>query len=288
MGLRTYPAQQAPGSAGQRWHHRYRGRRTSYGKTRRAADDEVGRQAARPELGVGLNMRSREIIAAYLFLTPFLVFFAIFVARAVGYAVYMSFFDWPILSPVKPFIGLENYRELFRDNVWWLSLTQHHLFFAADRVRDERDSTMFAALAINQLRHAQGLFRVILYMPSLLSVGVIGLTWVWLLNTQFGILNYGLSFLGVRPVNWLGNGDLVIPALSLTTIWWGFGFPMLIFIAGLQGIPEVLYEAARIDGARAPQIFRNITLPLAAPHYLVRHGHRLSSRTSRCSASPSS
>lgn len=214
-----------------------------------------------------LGLRTREALAAYLFLAPFLIFFAIFTARAVGYAVYMSFYDWPVLSPIKPFIGLDNYVELSRDSVWWLSL-QNTLYFAVLTVFGTSVVALFAALSITRLKHGQGLFRVILYMPSLLSVGVIGLTWAWLLNTQFGIINYGLSFFGVRPINWLGDGDLVIPALSLATIWWGFGFPMLIFIAGLQNIPAQLYEAARIDGARGWQIFRSITLPLLRPTIL--------------------
>ena len=219
----------------------------------------------RKRFGVGL--KGREVLAAYLFLAPFLIFFAIFVARAVGYAVYMSFFDWPVLSTVKPFIGLGNYRELMNDSVWWLSL-RNTVYFALITVVGTTLVALFAAMAITRLKRAQGLFRVILYLPGLLSVGVIGLTWVWLLNTQFGIVNYGLSFLGIDQVNWLGNGDLVIPALSLTSIWWGFGFPMLIFIAGLQGIPEQLYEAARIDGAQSRQIFRSITLPLLRPTLL--------------------
>jgi multiple sugar transport system permease protein len=82
------------------------------------------------------------------------------------------------------------------------------------------------------------------------------------------VINYFLSFLGVDPINWLGDPNLVLTSLSLTTIWWGLGFPMLIFIAGLQGIPESLYEAARIDGASGSQIFFNITLPLLRPTIL--------------------
>ncbi len=105
-------------------------------------------------------------------------------------------------------------------------------------------------------------------MPQLLSVGVVGLIWVWLLSSQFGVINYFLSFIGISPINWLGNENVVIPALSLTTIWWGFGFPMLIFIAGLQGIPEQLYEAAKIDGANGQQLFFFITLPLLRPTIL--------------------
>jgi len=125
-----------------------------------------------------------------------------------------------------------------------------------------------AAMAVTQPVKGNSFFRVLLYMPQLLSVGVVGLTWSWLLSTQFGILNYGLSFLGIQPINWLGDSNLVIPALSLTTIWWGFGFPMLIFIAGLHAIPEQLYEAARIDGANGRQLFFYITLPLLRPSLL--------------------
>lgn len=215
-----------------------------------------------------LGLRTREALAAYLFLAPFIIFFAIFTARAVGYAVYMSFHDWQVLSPIRPFIGVDNYRELMRDSVWWQSL-RNTFYFAVLTVFGTSVVALFAALSVTRVKWGQDLFRVILYMPSLLSVGVIGLTWAWLLNTQFGIINYFLNLLfGVRPINWLGSGDTVIPALSLTTVWWGFGFPMLIFIAGLQGIPAQLYEAARIDGARGPQIFRSITLPLLRPTIL--------------------
>jgi len=127
---------------------------------------------------------------------------------------------------------------------------------------------LMAALAVTRPIRGQNFFRVLLYMPSLLSVGAVGLIWVWLLSTQFGVINYGLSFLGIRPINWLGDEGLVIPSLSLTTVWWGFGFPMLIFIAGLQGIPEQFYEAARIDGANGRQLFLHITLPLLRPTIL--------------------
>jgi multiple sugar transport system permease protein len=127
---------------------------------------------------------------------------------------------------------------------------------------------MFSAIAVTQPIRGQGFFRVLLYMPSLFSVGAVGLIWVWLLNSQFGFINYLLSFIGAKPINWLGDPGLVLPALSLTTIWWGFGFPMLIFIAGLQGIPDSLYEAAKIDGASSRQLFLHITLPLLRPTIL--------------------
>jgi multiple sugar transport system permease protein len=128
--------------------------------------------------------------------------------------------------------------------------------------------SLSAAVAVTQPIRGQSFFRVLLYMPTLFSVGAVGLIWVWLLSTQYGVINYGLSLLGLPTVNWLGDPNMVLPSLSLTTIWWGFGFPMLIFVAGLQGIPEQLYEAARIDGASGWQIFSRITLPLLRPTIL--------------------
>lgn len=214
-----------------------------------------------------ISLKMREVIAAYTFIAPFFLFFSVFVVRAVIVAVRMSFYEWHILRPSRPFIGFENYVELLNDDVWWIAL-QNTLIFTAITVIGTTVVGLLAAVALTRPVRGQGFFRVLLYMPSLLSVGALGLIWVWLLNNQFGVINYFLSFIGLGPYNWLGDPNLVLPALSLTTIWWGFGFPMLIFIAGLQGIPEQLYEAARIDGANARQIFFYITLPLLRPTIL--------------------
>lgn len=213
------------------------------------------------------SLKTREAIAAYIFLAPFLIFFTIFVVRAVVTAVQMSFYDWQVLRPVRPYIGLDNYSELFSDDVWWIAL-RNTLIFTVMTVIGTTIVSLSSAVAVTRPIRGQGFFRVLLYMPALFSVGAVGLIWVWLLNNQFGVINYGLSFFGVRPINWLGDPNLVLPSLSLTTIWWGFGFPMLIFIAGLQGIPEQLYEAARIDGANGRQTFFRITLPLLRPTIL--------------------
>jgi multiple sugar transport system permease protein len=214
-----------------------------------------------------MTPKKREAIAAYLFLLPFMTFFAIFVVRAVISAVQISFFEYHVLRPARPFVGFDNYIELLNDGVWWQSL-QNTIAFTILTVMGTSVVALLSAIAVTQPIKGQGFFRVLLYMPSLLSVGAVGLIWAWLLNSQFGVLNYFLSFIGVRPINWLGDPNLVIPSLSLTTIWWTFGFPMLIFIAGLQGIPEQLYEAARIDGASGRQIFFSITLPLLRPTIL--------------------
>ncbi len=213
------------------------------------------------------SLKTREAIAAYIFLAPFLIFFLIFVVRAVIASVGYSFLDWRLLRPSTPYIGLDNYAELFKDPIWWDSV-RNTIYFTVMTVAGTTVVALAAALAVTQKIKGGQFFRVVLYIPQLMSVGAVGLIWVWLLSTQFGVINYFLSFLGIHPINWLGDPNLVLPALSLTTIWWTFGFPMLIFIAGLQGIPEHLYEAAKIDGGNSWQIFRHITLPLLRPTML--------------------
>lgn len=225
---------------------------------------------AKPDKGwlpFTLSLRSREAIAAYIFLMPFLIFFAIFVVRAVVTAVQVSFVDWQLLRPARVPVEFGNYEELLKDSVWWIAL-QNTIVFTLMTVCGTTIVAMFSAIAVTQPIRGQGFFRVLLYMPSLFSVGAVGLIWVWLLNNQFGFFNYVLSLVGIRSINFLGEAGLVLPSLSLTTIWWGFGFPMLIFIAGLQGIPDQLYEAAKIDGASPRQLFLHITLPLLRPTIL--------------------
>ncbi|NPV67385.1 MAG: sugar ABC transporter permease [Anaerolineae bacterium] len=214
-----------------------------------------------------VSLKTREAIAAYTFLAPFLIFFAIFFVRATIASVEMSFYDWRLLRPTRPYIGIQNYLELFDDPIWWDSVV-HTLYFTAMTVVGTSLVGLAAALAVTRPIHGRGFFRVLLYIPQLMSVGAVGLIWNWLWSGQFGVINYLLSFLGIRPINWLGEPNLVLPVLSFTTIWWTFGFPMLIYIAGIQGIPEHLYEAARIDGASGWQSFRYITLPLLRPTIL--------------------
>jgi multiple sugar transport system permease protein len=211
--------------------------------------------------GVLLSLRARESLIAYLFLAPFLFFFFVFVLRSVVYGGWISLHRWPILAPDKGFLGVDNYVNLMADSLWWTALS-NTIIFAALTVIGTTVVALIAALALNRPILGGSFFRVLFYMPSLLSVSVVAIAWSWLLNTDFGIINYGLQLLGLPKVNWTGDANIVLITLSFVTIWWGFGFPTLVFIAGLRNIPEALYEAARIDGASPWQLFWFITLPL--------------------------
>ncbi len=210
---------------------------------------------------------NRETRWAIFFLSPFMVFFLIFTVRAVVYSGFISLHDWQVLAPTHPFVGLKNYINLLNDKLWWQSL-QNTVIFAVITVVGNTVISLATALAVNQPVRGQTFFRVVFYAPVLLSVGVVGLIWGWLFNGDFGVLNYFLRSLGLTPVSWLSDGTSVLPSLAIASIWWGFGYPMLLFIAGLQNIPDSLFEAAKIDGANTRQLIRFITIPLLRPTIL--------------------
>ena len=200
----------------------------------------------------------------FLFVVPFLTLFIVFTLAPIFYSIYMSLFDWEILARSPRFIGLGNYADLLNDSLWWLSL-RNTIYFAFLTAAGNAIFALAVALGVNQPVRGRDFFRVLFYAPVVLSVAVMGIILGWILNTQFGVLNYLLMWTGMPAVPWLSSPRFVIPMLSVATIWWTFGFPMLIYLAGLQNIPETYYEAARIDGANAVQLLRYITLPLLRP-----------------------
>jgi multiple sugar transport system permease protein len=204
----------------------------------------------------------------YLFVLPHLLFFSIFILYPIFRGLQISLYDWKIMLKVQNFIGLANYQALLKDKVFWLVMANTGLFM----VYTVTFNVILGRLVATGLKHpffGSNFLRVLLYAPSILSVSVLGIIGIRIWDTQLGIINFFITDLLNGPrISWLGTPTNVIPALSATTVWWTFGFPMLIFIAGLQNIPEHLYEAAKIDGAGPLQSFRYITIPLIMPTML--------------------
>ncbi len=213
-----------------------------------------------------LTNKRREAIAGYLFLAPYLVFFFVFLAGPVISAFVTAFVEWELLRGTYRFNGLENFQLIMEDDLFWIAMG-NSLYFATMTTVGNVVVALCAALALKSIRLGHTLFRVAMYAPVVLSISVIGIIFSRLL-APFGLLNAGLELLGHDGFNYLSDPNLVLPSLSLTTIWWGFGFPMLIFLAALYAVPEVLYEAARIDGAGRRQILWQVTLPLIRPALL--------------------
>lgn len=203
----------------------------------------------------------------YLFILPQLLLFAFFLALPVFRGIQISLFDWKIMAPTQRFLGLQNYTELFKDPTWWRALRASFTFTALVMLFN---TTLALGVALLLKRNFAGrnFLRMAFYLPGVLSVTVIGIVAYRVFDPRAGLLNnFVVSVLQAQPIQWWsGNTEMLI--LVATTVWWTFGFPLLVFIAGLRGIPDNIYEAARMDGAGAWQTLWRITWPLLTPTLL--------------------
>lgn len=205
----------------------------------------------------------QEMLWAFFFLAPYLIGLVVFWLGPVIASFIISFTKWELVgSPI--WSGLGNYKQLLSDELFIKSLI-NTAYYTIVSVPLGIVLSLLLAVAMNQKLKGIVFFRTAFFMPHISSMVAIALLWGWIYNSQYGLLNYLLGLFGVPPQNWLGNPHLAMPALIVMSVWKGLGYNMMIWLAALQGIPEDLYEAARIDGANKWQQFRNITVPLLSP-----------------------
>lgn len=215
-----------------------------------------------------MKFRGQNINAAYLFLTPAMTAIFIFFFLPVLAALVMSVTDFDIYSlgdiSRARFVGFSNYIDLFKNPLFWKALGNTGYFVLVGAPLSILIS-MLAAMALNsKMLRFKPFFRLTFFLPVVTTLVAVAVIWRYIYQTRFGLLNYLLSFVGINPIDWLGNPHWAMLALIVMAVWKGFGYNMIIFVAGLQNIPETLYEAARLDGANGWQEFRNVTLPMLA------------------------
>jgi multiple sugar transport system permease protein len=208
----------------------------------------------------------RQLLAGLGFTSLWIVGLGVFTAYPVIASLYYSFCDYSILkAPV--WSGLENYRQLFGDDLFWLSL-RNTLFYAGLSVPLGTAVALSFALLLNCDVRGRPFFRVVFYLPSIVPIVAAAMLWLWIFNGQVGLLNWVLSPLlalfGQTPPAWLVDPNWAKPALVIMSLW-GTGNAMVIYLAGLQNVPRELYESAAIDGANGWRRFWHITLPMLAP-----------------------
>lgn len=201
----------------------------------------------------------------YLFLSPWLLGFVIFLAGPMIASFYLSFTQYKVIQ-APSWIGLANYQRMLTDELFYHSL-RVTLVYTAISVPLGIAAALGVAVLLNQKIIASGLFRTIFYLPSIISGVAVAIVFAWIFNFRFGILNYLLSLVGVAGPNWLGSPRWALWAFVLMSLW-GIGGNVVIFLAALQGVPQSLYEAAEIDGAGSWQRFWKITLPMISPALL--------------------
>ena len=205
--------------------------------------------------------RGRTDLAGYLFVLPFLLAYVAFLIFPVLLGLRMSFYNASLVGADSEFLGLSNYIELFGDPDFWGSLWHTILFTLLSTPPLVLLSLILAMLA-NRAIPARWFFRVSFFAPWLLPSSVVALIWVWLYQPGFGLINGYLTALGLPEVAWLADENVAMISVVIATVWWTLGFNFVLYLAGLQEIPQEVYDAAAIDGAGPLSQVRWITIPL--------------------------
>ena len=209
------------------------------------------------------KIRYRQEFWAWVFLTPGLLYFAVFLILPVVAAIYVSFTNWDVLTP-PVWVGVANYQELLQNEVMRQAIL-NTFYYAVVTIPTTIALGLLIALALNRAFRGRTLFRVIYYLPVVISAAATSLLWIWIFQSQVGLLNHLLKGVGLPTQSWLTSPTYAMPVIMWTGIWQSLGWSVVVFLAGLQGIPEMYYEAAKIDGAGGSALFRYITWPLLAP-----------------------
>lgn len=200
-------------------------------------------------------------------LLPAVIWYVIFAGVPIFYSLFLSFFRWSFLDPPQ-FVGLANYVEILtRDQLFYKAVGNTFTFTISELMIGMVLAFCYALL-INKLQRSAPFFRTVFFLPVVSSMTAVAIIWRWLFQPKFGLVNQVLGLFGISPGMWLNSPDTAMKSVVIMSVWKGLGFTIVLFLAGLQGIPDSLYEAAEIDGANRWQKMVRITLPLLRPTFV--------------------
>jgi len=213
----------------------------------------------------------RNFVGNYVFILPALLLFLTFSLYPFLEVFHLSVTTWDGISPIKTFVGLDNFKDLIFDNkVFWLSM-KNAFFITLMALTVQNFLALLLAICCDRDIKGGNVYRVIFYLPPVLSGIVVGLIWNWIYDGNYGLLNHFLNFIGLGDFSraWLSDARWAIVSVAVIHMWKGFGWGFVILLAGLQSIPRELYEAARVDGAGSWVVFKKITVPLMIPVFIL-------------------
>ena len=219
-------------------------------------------RAVSPPLSKGetFTNRLKKTWPGYLFISPAVLLISLFSYISIAFSLYISFFEYDIITEVRPFVQLENYTRAVTDSLVILGF-RNTIIYVVVIVPAITVISLFLAVLGNQVRKGRAIFRTIFFIPTITPVVVTSMLWIWLYEPTGGV-NQLLKLVGIKGPNWLFDPTTALPAIIIMTIWGAVGYYMIIFLAGLAEIPQVFYEVAKVDGASPRHTFWHITIPL--------------------------
>jgi ABC-type sugar transport system permease subunit len=213
-----------------------------------------------------MSRQSSRTLAGYLLLSPYLLLFLVFLIFPLIFGLWLSFMKYELISPHPPrWIGVANYSEAFHDKYFWKALWVTTIFVVIS-VPITIVLSLAIASGLERLgARRQNLYRLAIFLPSMLTITVVGILWRWFYEAEFGLINSLLAEIHIGKIPWLLTPNWAMASIIIMTIWWTIGAPVIILQAGLKQIPEAFYEAASLDGAVGFRRFFSITLPLLRP-----------------------
>lgn len=203
-------------------------------------------------------------IRPYGMIAPALIIFLVFAIYPIGYMIYLSFHNWDLINPVKKFVGMNNFQELMNDALF-LQVIRNSIVYMIVTVLGSIILGTLLAVFLNKDTRISRILQSVTFAPYVISMVSVAFIWRWIMDADYGLLNYFLNFFGISNIDWLNNTSIAIFSLAVISIWKSLGYNALIILAALKSVPKYIYEAAQIDDTKPMKVFFEITLPMISP-----------------------